>query len=75
MSKVSTQSQELLNRVIAIGAPLEAAGRAGRDDDDGHKPAEPIDREIVMTASRRLRVLADDIKSGLYDAERPNDGR
>lgn len=64
------QSQELLNRVQAIAAPLEVALRDGCNDHDGDEPAEPIARDLVEIAMRRLRVLAADIASGLYDAER-----
>lgn len=75
MSIVSFQAQELLNRVQAINAPLEVALRDGHEDADGDEPAEPVDRDVVEIANRRLRVLAADIASGLYDAERPDDGR
>lgn len=70
MSKVSTQNQELLNRVQAINAPLEVALRDGYNDADGDEPAEPVARDVVEIALRRLRVLAADIASGLYDPER-----
>lgn len=75
MSKFVTQQQELLSRVKAIGAPLEAALSEGRHDDDGDEPAPPIDRDIVAAAYRRLKALADDIAARLYDAEgTPNGG-
>jgi hypothetical protein len=72
---LSGQQQGLLRRVKAIYAPLAAALRDGYNDADGDEPAEPVARDVVDIALRRMRVLADDIKSGLYDAERPNDAR
>lgn len=63
------QSQELLARVQAIGAPLADALRDGRNDDDGDEPSVPVDREIVATAMRRLLALCVDIEEGLYKAE------
>ena len=74
MSKISVHQHELLSRVKAICAPLEGALSQARHDDDGDEPAPPIDRDIVATAYRRLRALADDIASGLYDPEGTKNG-
>lgn len=61
--------EPLLARVQAIGAPLYQALLEGRSDDDGDEPTKPVDRDIVVTASRRLLALAVDIEAGLYEPE------
>lgn len=69
LNRDQRDKETLLARVEAIGAPLAAALRDSRNDDDGDEPSAPVDREIVALAMRRLLALAVDIDAGLYTTE------